>query len=272
MTPAAARTRARVLAMQDAQRHLFHRQIVPVPVTERPLFLAPHPDDIALGCGGTLHKLLARGVPMRLAYLTDGRAAATDPAQQPAMAVTRAREARAVSNRLGLPEPHLFAWDENTFGDPAQLAPRSRALADLIVEWNADAVFVPYLFDQHPHHRLANHLLAGAMRAAQRHPRVYGYEVWSVPPPGVVVDISGELEKKKELVSCYASQLALFPYLEMVDVQARTHASLIGGQCTAAETFCPFDGRAFCRVVADLDLTSPETTNNEVLTIPPDTW
>ena len=265
-------TRARVLAMQDAQRHLFHRQIVAVPDTQRPLFLAPHPDDIALGCGGTLHKLLARGVPVRLAYLTDGRAATADPAQQPAMAVTRAREARAMASRLGLPESRLFGWDENTFGDAAHFAARSRALAELIVEWNADAVFVPYLFDQHPHHRITSHLLAGAMHESKRYPRVLGYEVWSVPPPGVVVDISDELAKKKDLVSCYASQLALFPYLELVDVQGRTHASLVGPTCTAAETFCPFDGRAFCRVVADLDLTSPEATNNEVLTIPPDTW
>ena len=268
----AAYTRGRVQGMQDAMRHMFHRHVVDVPVATRPLFLAPHPDDIIIGCGGTLQKYLAANVSVRLAYLTDGRAAATDQSEQQGMADTRAREADAVSTHLGLPAPHQFGWDETTMCDSRYFGERVRELADLLSEVQPDAVFVPYLWDQHGDHRVANYLLARAMRRARHYPRVYGYEVWSVAPPGVVVDISEQLEGKMELIRLYESQLKLFPYEQMIDIANRTRASLVGPWCSAAEAFTQFDGAAFCDVVDEVDLISPETVHNEVLTTPPSTW
>jgi LmbE family N-acetylglucosaminyl deacetylase len=258
--------------MQDAQRNLFHRQIVAVPEVQRPLFLAPHPDDVEIGCGGTLLELLAAKVAVRLVYLTDGRAAATDPAARGAMAATRAREAAEVSRRLGLGAPRMLGWDETTMGAPELFEARAAELAHELDAWQPDAVFVPYLWDQHQDHRIANVLLARAMTSVGRDPRVYGYEIWSAVPPGLVVDISAQLARKIELVGCYPSQLALFPYQQLVDVVNRTHAALAGPGCTAAEVFCPFDGAKFRALLADVDLLSPATLRNEVLTTPPDTW
>ena len=79
-------------------------------------------------------------------------------------------------------------------------------------------------------------------------------------------------EEKKKLLDCYRSQLALFPYREMVDVIDRQHASLIGGECTAAEVFCQFRGESFIEVVSALDLAHPDALEGEVRTTPPDTW
>ena len=272
ISSSAAYTRGRVQGMQDAMRHLFHRHVVELPPTARALFLAPHPDDILIGCGGTLQKLMAASVPVRLVYLTDGRAAATEPSEQPAMGETRMREAMDLSKEMDLPPPILMEWDENSLSDEQLFEQRAGQIAAVLSSVRPDSVFVPYLWDQHGDHRIANHLLAMALRLLDRYPRVYGYEAWSVAPPGMVVDISGELDRKKELLECYPSQLALFPYQKMVDIVNRNHASLVGPWCSAAEAFCPFDGRAFCELVESSDLTSPDTLGNEVLTTPPDTW
>jgi LmbE family N-acetylglucosaminyl deacetylase len=264
--------RGRVQAMADALRHLFHRHVVELPDTRRPLFVAPHPDDIVIGCGGTLWKLVEAGIPARLIYLTDGRAAATDPSRQEEMAATRAREARAVSQELGLPEPLLLNWDETTLHDPKRFPERASELGRQIARLEPDAIFLPYLFDQHSDHRLCNHLLARALEKVTARPRVFGYEVWSLCPPGLVVDISAQLDRKLALIELYRSQLELFPYPRMIDAIGRAHASLFGPDCVAAEVFCPFRADAFIELVASLGLDHPDTLGGEVLSTPPDTW
>lgn len=39
---------------------------------DRILVLAPHPDDEVLGCGGILQEAAGRGLPLRVAFLTNG--------------------------------------------------------------------------------------------------------------------------------------------------------------------------------------------------------
>ncbi|MFH0946270.1 MAG: PIG-L deacetylase family protein [Planctomycetota bacterium] len=264
--------RGRVDAMQDFVRHLAHHQTPELPPTARPLFLAPHPDDIIIGCGGTLKKLLAAAVPVRLIYLTDGREATLDPAQQTAMAAARAAEAAAVSDMLGLPPPTMLGWPEGSFRDPAHLEERAGQLRALLESFEPDGVFLPYLFDQNADHRFCNHLLARALTLSSRRPAIYGYEVLTIIPPGMAIDITDQLEGKQELLGCYPSQLALFPYQQMVDVVDRQHASLVGGNCRAAEVFCQFAGEAYLEVIGSLDLAHPDALTGEVRTTPPDTW
>ena len=264
--------RGRVQAMQDAMRHLFHRQVLDLPDTRRPLFLAPHPDDIVIGCGGTLSKLIEAGIPARLVYLTDGRGATTDPAQQAQMAITRAQEAQAVSKHLKLPEPILLGWNETTLHDSSLFEERAAKLRQQITETQPDVIFLPYLFDQHSDHRLSNHLLAEALRSCDQKPRILGFEVWSLCPPGLVIDISAQLERKCALMGLYRSQLELFPYVQMVDAVGRSHAALVSGNCVAAEVFCPFSTAAYVELVSGLGLDHPDTLVDEVRLTAPDTW
>lgn len=266
---AAAATRARTRAQEDYLRHLVHRQAVDVPPAARALFLAPHPDDIVLGCGGTLLKMLARGIRVRLAYLTDGRTTAP-PEGEEAMAKRRADEARAVSRHLGLPEPIFVAWNERTFTAPENRAALVERLQGILAEVQPDHVFLPYFADMHGDHRYTNHLLAGAMRASGRMPVVYGYEVWSVAPPGVVVDITQELEEKLRLIGHYRSQLELLDYLAIAEGVARLRAPLAPG-AAACEVFCPFRGEAFVELVESLDLESPTTLETRFVLTPPET-
>lgn len=264
-----AQTIARTRAQQDYQRHLVHRRVVDIPPASRALFLAPHPDDIVIGCGGTIVKMIDRGVSVRLAYLTDGRAAA-DEAGENAMVHTRAEEARGVSAQLGLPEPILVGWNERTFTRPENEDLLVERVAQILQEVGPDHVFLPFYGDVHGDHRYANHLLARALRSCGSRPVIYGYEVWSLAPPGVVVDITNELEKKKELLAIYRSQLALLDYMLIVESVARLRAPLAPG-AAACEVFHALRGDAFVDLVESMDLRSPESLQSEVLLTSPET-
>jgi len=263
-----AQTRARTLAQQEYMRHLVHRRHVEIPPAQRALFIAPHPDDIVIGCGGTLVKMLSRGVSVRLAYMTDGCAVAA-PGAEADMARTRADEARAVSSALGLPEPILVAADERTYTRPENEAGLVDRLDAILEEVDPDHVFLPFYGDVHGDHRYTNHLLARSLRRSGRRPVVYGYEVWSVVPPGVVVDITNELEEKKRLLALYPSQLALLDYMTIAEAVARLRAPLAPGS-QACEAFHAMRGEAFLELVDDLDLSSPDSLQSEIILMPPE--
>ena len=262
-------------AQQHYLRHLFHCQVVERPPGERLLFLAPHPDDIVIGCGGTVLRLLRDSVDLRFVYLTDGRAGTgaeagqEDPVAEANLAVRRAEDARQVATRLGLPAPTLLGWNEHTFTAAEHADALVEKLAHELDDGRPDVVFVPYLWDMHPDHRYTNALLARALAGQNSVKKVYGYEVWSLTPPGLVVDISKELEEKKEIIRLHASQVALFDYPTFADVRARHHAPLAGPKATAGEVFCPFSRQEFLETVGSADLTSALSLSTNVLLTAP---
>ena len=250
-------------------RHVAHRRVVDRPPGKRVLVLIPHPDDEVLGLGGTLVKL-AGHADIRLVYLTDGRIGAGDTNAEDTMAAVRAAEARAVAKRLGIGEPLLIGWNEHTFARPLHNEALVARLVEELRRHDPDLVFVPFLWDAHGDHRYSNHLLAQALRVTRQQPVVCGYEVWSMAPPGWVVDITAQLDAKLALLDCYRSQLALFDYRTMASQRAALHAPLAPG-ARACEVFWPVRADAYVDLVAAADLGSPEAQETIVLMTAPET-
>jgi LmbE family N-acetylglucosaminyl deacetylase len=178
------------------------------------------------------------------------------------MARTRAEEAKSVAAHLMLPPPDLFAVPEGELADPARAPEIVARLAKLLAEFKPDGVFVPFFFDQHPDHRYANHLLARALPESGLElakVTVYAFETWAFVPPALVIDVTDVLAEKKRLVSLYRSQLALTPYLDLVDQLARPRAALAGPRSQAAEFFLPMAAAEYIARESALDLTSPQS-------------
>jgi LmbE family N-acetylglucosaminyl deacetylase len=265
----AAYTRGMLEANRAFLRHFVHRRPFAGTEPERALFLAPHPDDIEIGCGGLLLRRADAGAASRLVFLTDGAAVGT-PEQDAHFREVRWAEARAASERLGLSEPVGVRIDERSFRAADRREPAVAAIADELREFDPDAVFLPWVADQHPDHRHTNVLLAEALRRTGRTPTVYGYEVWSFAPPGAVVDVSRELERKLDLIRCYASQLEFVDYVHLVQAVATSHAPLLPG-ASAVEAFCPMATDGFLALVDSLALDDPASGVDEVLLTPPPT-
>jgi LmbE family N-acetylglucosaminyl deacetylase len=145
--------------------------------------IAPHPDDDAIGCGGTLARLVARGARVHVVYVTDGSASHLKSKRFPPAVLRdqREREARAALERLGIRTSPLFLRAPDS--GLAQLGAGARGeLVGRVARWigtaRADLVLTPWPRDPHPDHVATAGIVAAALPRCGRRPTVYGYGVW----------------------------------------------------------------------------------------------
>jgi LmbE family N-acetylglucosaminyl deacetylase len=141
----------------------------------RVLAIAPHPDDEAIGCGGTLLRHKACGDIVTIAYITDGRrsrALGLDPEE---MAARRRQEATAGARALGADRCEWLGLPEGEW-IATQLRPIMRGLLDT---YAPDIVYAPSRVDFHPEHcRVAAALgLALAELSSEVNLQVRAYQV-----------------------------------------------------------------------------------------------
>jgi len=177
------------------------------------LALGAHPDDVELGCGGTLARLAAAGTRVGIVDLTAGELSTRGTTQR------RAREAAAAAAALGaawraclaLPDGGLSSEDE---AQAAAVVTALRAAAPR-------ALLLPHPDDPHPDHAAAAALarrgafLAGVARwhaegGAPHRPRL----LLAYPgprqllAPDVVLDVTAAYAAKRAALAAYASQFA----------------------------------------------------------------
>jgi N-acetylglucosamine malate deacetylase 1 len=145
------------------------------PGGQRVLVVAPHPDDEAIGCGGTLLRHKACGDVVSIAYITDGRrsrALGLGPEE-----ITRRRrlEAMAGARALGADRVEWLGLPEGEW-TAVQLRP---ILRGLLHECAPEVVYAPSRVDFHPEHcRVAEALaLALAELPLGERPGVRVYQV-----------------------------------------------------------------------------------------------
>ena len=178
----------------------------------RILVLSPHPDDEAIGCGGTLASHAADGDDIHVIYLTSGEHGSTVLTPREA-AYLREREAEAAAGVLGV--AGLEFWREP---DGALMATASlvRRVADVIRIFAPDYLYTTHIAESHSDHRAASRLAIGALRGLPRPwPVMRMFEVWTpLQRFDVVQDISSQMAAKMLAVRCYASQCANLRYDE----------------------------------------------------------
>ncbi len=176
------------------------------------LVVAPHPDDAELGMGGTIVCLIGQGWRLGILDLTSGEPTPLGSLER------RAAETLAANSALGNP------WRLN-LGLPnrsleATLVNR-RELAGVFRQVRPRLIFAPYWEDAHPDHTAATKLVEDArfwsklsrsdIPGIPFHPSriLYYFSVHLriVERPGLLIDISDQLEVKYQALRCYRSQL-----------------------------------------------------------------
>jgi LmbE family N-acetylglucosaminyl deacetylase len=179
--------------MRDAR---VVKPIVSDPPRGKILVLAPHPDDEAIGPGGTLFRVASNGnSELSLLLLTAG---------SPADNTTRRLESESAAKRLGASFRCLDLVDGSISVDETTLA----RFAEAIDELAPDVLMLPFALDDHDDHRRANELLVKASRHLASQPEVWAYQVYGGVLCNVVVDITDVAEAKRQLVRSYSSQMA----------------------------------------------------------------
>jgi len=222
--------------------------LVPPPLDRPPgsriLVLAPHMDDEALGCGGSLHRHVLAGESVTVAYLTDGRKG--DPAlnaldlpadererREDRLAVVRCDEARRSAAILGVHDLRFLGNRDQELS----VSPKTRRqVRELLEEVRPDLVYLPFPTDHHPDHRATNRIFLSALAATRGldPPMCCGFEVWTPIAPNCLVDITGVIDVKRRALDQFASQmssidfgrciLGLHAYRSMIHLRGRGYA------------------------------------------------
>jgi N-acetylglucosamine malate deacetylase 1 len=168
----------------------------------RALVLAPHTDDGEFGCGGTAARLLEAGCEVR--YVAFSIATRSLPPGFPPD--TLAREVRAATGALGIPESALTVHDFDVRTFPERRQDILELLVALWEEYRPDVVFQPSHHDVHQDHQT---IAQEGLRAFKR-TTIFGYEIpWNNFEFSYGAYVSLEerhIERKVAAVQCYASQ------------------------------------------------------------------
>lgn len=178
-----------------------------VPPGRRWLVIAPHPDDEAIGCGGTLARGSAAGREVEVLFLTGGELGHPGEGRDAGLVAVRRDEARAACGILGVARTAFWDLpDLDVRAGPETIA----RLGAFLREREPDTIFCPSPFERHPDHVQAFEMLRGAI--AGRDADCWLYEVWSPLLSNYGVDITEAAERKRSAIAAYASQVREVDY------------------------------------------------------------
>ena len=176
----------------------FSRSVSPVemecPGGPRVLVVAPHPDDDTFGAGGAIVKAVAAGVEVRTLYATDG---SIDPEQ----ARLIREDARAVCEATGVVPTFLGCRTKDI---PLTDKGTNDRIRSLIKDFDPKVILLTFLLDDHDDHRRVNQLLLEVARDLDLNgTEIWAYQVYSTVIPSVVVNITKQAERKRELIGMW---------------------------------------------------------------------
>src|ERR1700682_4155109 len=172
------------------------------------LFFGAHPDDVELGCGGTIARLVKGGASAGIIDLTCGEMGTRGtPAG-------RAREAGHSARILG-----ASFREQLDFGDGALRTGRDEELQviDLVRRHRPKVIFVMHPDDRHPDHTRTGRIVTeasfyAALRSLERElpahrPQAVVYYLQNyMLPPSFVVDVTAGWKTKMRAIAAFKSQ------------------------------------------------------------------
>ena len=204
------------------------------PVGETVLVIAPHPDDEAIGPGGTVAVHADRGDRVGVLFLTSGEGGLAVP-RETAWAIREA-EARAAVADLGADVIGFLRLPDGAVGD--DMAASAAAVATALAAFDAGTVYLPHPDEDHPDHVACLPVLGAAYAILARpEPWLLGYEVWTpLARFDRVEDVSAVYDRKRRAIARHASQVADFDYGRAAE-GLNAYRGALAARCAFAEVF-----------------------------------
>jgi LmbE family N-acetylglucosaminyl deacetylase len=187
---------------------------------QKPLILAPHPDDESLGAGGLIAAACAAGTAPVVIILTDGGASHPGSCSFPPPKLAQLREAEALhaTSLLGLPRQNLYFFrqpDGQLAAEGDAFGPMVRQAAAIGTQHGCGLVIGPWGGDPHCDHEAAAAIAAAL--AEHFNWRLLSYPVWGwlrdgndffeeQSQSGWRLDIRAWLPQKAQAIAAHASQ------------------------------------------------------------------
>lgn len=170
---------------------------------DKVLVLAPHTDDAELGCGGTIIRMLEKGVDVYVAAFSTARAS-LPPGSDPDLL---RKEFNAAMDLLKIPEERRFIYDYQVRKLNYSRQEVLEELVKLRNEIQPEMVLLPSGSDLHQDHQVVYN---EGLRAF-KHITVWGYELpWNhitFSAQAFVTLTEPQIDKKWEVLKVYESQV-----------------------------------------------------------------
>lgn len=211
------------------------------------LAIGAHPDDVELGCGGTIAKEIARGKKVGILDLTRGELGTRGTAQ------TRKEEAANAAEILGVSIRENLGLADGFFQNDTE---SQLKIIEVIRAYQPEMVLCNAIQDRHIDHGKGSKLASdacflsglvkietkrdGVIQDKWRPKTVYHYVQWENITPDIVVDVSGFIDKKCEAIFAYKTQffdpnspdhntpISSLTFKESINYRARDLGRLIG--------------------------------------------
>lgn len=218
------------------------------------LAIGAHPDDVELGCGGTIAKMISEGKTVAIIDLTKGELGTRGTDK------TRKQEAADAANILGISARENLEMKDGFLENSEEYQMR---IVKMIRKYQPEIVLANATDDRHPDHAKAAKLVSdacflsglkkietaldGENQEFWRPKHIFHFIQWKEIEPDFVIDISDFMEKKIEACMAYKTQfynpeskepvtpIATKDFLESLTYRAQNLGRLSG--CTYAEGF-----------------------------------
>lgn len=178
------------------------------------LAIAAHPDDVELGCSGTLIKHLKKGQKVGILDLTQGELGTNGTVE------SRYQEAATASQIMGVHIRENAQLQDGFFENNEE---NKLKIIQYIRQYQPNIIIANALEDRHPDHgrgallikdacflaglsKIKTHDIHGAEQQAWRPKRIYHMIQDRFSEPDFVIDISQEIDQKLASIEAYTSQ------------------------------------------------------------------
>jgi len=178
------------------------------------LAFGAHPDDVELGCGATIAKLVSQGKKVGIVDLTRGELGTRGSSE------IRTKETKEASKILGITIRENMDFKDGFFRNDKE---HQLKIIQVIRKYQPDFVFCNAPDDRHIDHPKGSQLIVeasflsgltkintddslGNAQMQWRPKNIYHYIQWKNLDPDFIFDVSGFHNTKMDAVKCYSSQ------------------------------------------------------------------
>jgi LmbE family N-acetylglucosaminyl deacetylase len=172
---------------------------VEIPPGERFLVVAPHPDDDAIGCGGTISKLVHAGKTVRIVYLSI----------QSSTTFTKMERLNEIAMSLEIMGAKDYTFLAEVFPPKVEI---SELLKEELSTFRPDTIFIPSPLENHDQHLETFEAYAELSKRLPGDDCTMLYEVWTPLVPNMIVDITQFMDMKIDAINAHKTQTTDLDY------------------------------------------------------------